>query len=200
MQQENNKKKSIIITSTILIITAIIVAVSVTIIMQKKPEQPPVEEEPVTEQPGEVTGFDPGHPLEDNEDLDKDRSAEYSVLLKLYIKLDEEMSYDDLNNLVKTDVPGGSITLGSDYGKIFDDGTGDVISFDYAPDTKNASFFNFAHSIKSENVVRIVKLEDGNYEFGNDALSGIYSNKNRAINAYLYYMEKYNEYGKKEEK
>ena len=77
-------------------------------------------------------------------------------------------------------------------------GETDIIRFTYKDydGAEKAGTFNFAYPYDEQYVIFINELEDGTYEFGNDALLGVYSNKNRAINAYLYYKEKHNEYGK----
>lgn len=199
--QPTPKKSRKVVIVLIIFLFAIAAITGVAIVMLNNRQQEPVAEQPAKEEkPGEVTGFDPGHPLPDNEALDTDNTDKYTDILKLYIKLDEEMTYDELKATTEAEIPECTITLGRDFGKIFSPNSTDVISFDYSPATKQTSFFNFSHALgDDQNVVRIVKLDDGKYEFGNDALIGTYSNKNRAINAYLYYLDQYKKYGKKEE-
>ena len=200
--QPTPKKSHKVVIVLIIFLFAIATITGVAIVMLNNKPQEPVAEQPAKEEekPGEVTGFDPGHPLPDNEELDADNTDKYTDILKLYIKLNEEMTSDELKTTAEAEIPECTITLGRDFGKIYSPNSTDVISFDYSPSTKQTSFFNFSHALGSDqNVVRIVKLDDGKYEFGNDALIGTYSNKNRAINAYLYYLDQYEKYGKKEE-
>ena len=209
-QPEKTHKKLL---ATIIIITIIIVATAVVLIAavthQRATTTSDNEEKPQKEQKTEgVVGYDPGHPLEDNKDLDVDRSAEYHDSLKVFIELNEPLQYSDLQQKVASisskckvsllsKPPIDDVEIPERIGEILCDDAG-VIRFNYKKEGNKeiVSGYNYSEAFAIENVVFIRDLGDGRYEFGNDALSGIYSNKNRAINAYLYYLDLRKEYTK----
>ena len=199
-QQDNKKHTGLLI--AVIIIGLILVSAAVIIIATMTRQQTPStdngQQGQQQEKPGEVTGYDPGHPLPDNEDLDKDRSSEYTDALKIFIKVGQLMQYKELEQLVKGISTKCNITQYRDLGTI-ECGGADKVRFaiDENNDNKTTSYYNYTNSFTEDAVVYIRDLGEGKYEFGNDALIGQYSNKNRAINAYLYYAEQYGIYSKK---
>lgn len=199
-QPEKSHKKllAIVIAVAIIIVAAAVVLIAASTRQQATPTTTDEEKKPQEEKPGEVVGFDPGHPLPDDDKLDKDNSKEYTDALKVYIKLDKPMSYSELEEFVKGISSSCKVSQKYDLGTIYCNGS-DRINFNIEEknNTKTASYFNYSNSFKEEVVVFIRDLGDGRYEFGNDALLGTYSNKNRAINAYLYYITQYEKYSVK---
>ena len=195
--EKTNKKLLAIILTIAIVIVALAV---VLIVILTRPQTAPAggdEPKPEEQKSDEVVGYDPGHPLPDDDKLDNDRTAEYTDALKVYAKLGETISYEELEKAVKDVAPKCTVTQTYDLGTI-SCGDNDRVRFNIEEKdgAKTTSYFNYSSTIGEENALFIRDVGGGKYEFGNDALLGEYSNKQRAINAYLYYIDLHKEFTK----
>ena len=195
---QNNKPANP--SKTILIIVAavaavIVIAALLVILLSKKPNDGGQGTPPASQpDPNLIEGYSPGAPLADSSDLDKDRTSEYSKILKLYAKLTPNMSYGDIIKTAKAEIPDCTINEWSGFVRITAENDDERIRFAVEEENgvKKASDVYFTNVLEEDFTLSITE-NNGQYVFKNYILEGAYSNKNRAINAYLHYLDKYKE-------
>ena len=185
---QNGKYASLKVIAILISVILVVVAIIATIILltpQNKPEEQP---KPVEE---EYNPFTSGRKIfEDNEELDKDLGEKYDSLTKFYLELNNDMPYTQLKTLAES-YGFSEVAAYGDTG-IISIGEQVYIKFniDEQDGKQTASKYTLNREMNGADVVRYVApIDDGKYEYYNGVDYTTYSNRKRAVNAFILDLE-----------